>query len=373
VNEEQKRHVKERYVLAKQKGVKFYPDIVYKDLLVSFAIFLLLVGLATFIGVANDPKADPNDASYIPRPEWYFLFLFEMLKFIPGSIEWVGTTIIPAIAILSLLLLPFIDKNPARFWKKRITALSIMSIVVFLIGGLTIRAVLTTPSQPESALASTLQEKYALGEELYNINCVECHGTEGEGGEVIGVAGLEGVTIKAISSEDVLFTRTDDTFYNIIDYGQPNLMMPPFGKGYKGELTPVEMESIVTYMRYVWDARMALPKEAQTASTIPTLKEGDVAVYDVHVEPIVKRYCISCHRPGKTNNNYIMQSYTETMTSGDHAPNVIQGDLNSNLIRMLHREEIEAGGAMPPTKPLPTELIKIFENWVLNQALQTVQ
>lgn len=79
MNEEQKQLYNERYLQAKQKGVKFWPDIIYKDLIFSFAIFLLLVGLATFIGVAREPRADPSDLSYIPRPEWYFLFLFKIL------------------------------------------------------------------------------------------------------------------------------------------------------------------------------------------------------------------------------------------------------------------------------------------------------
>jgi len=56
------------------------------------------------------------------------------------------------------------------------------------------------------------------------------------------------------------------------------------------------------------------------------------------------------------------------MTSGDHAPNIVPGDLTSNLIRMLHREEIESGGPMPPTKPLKDEWIAIWERWVLGGA-----
>jgi quinol-cytochrome oxidoreductase complex cytochrome b subunit len=106
MDEEQKKQYLEKYAQAKQKGVKFFPDIIYKDLLVSLAIFILLILLATFVGVASEPKADPSDTSYIPRPEWYFLFLFEMLKFVPGKLEWVGATVVPGIAVLVLFLLP---------------------------------------------------------------------------------------------------------------------------------------------------------------------------------------------------------------------------------------------------------------------------
>ncbi len=373
MNDEQKKNILEKYHHAKQKGVKFFPDIIYKDMAVSFAIFLFLVGLAAFVGVTLEPPADPADNTYIPRPEWYFLFLFEFLKFIPGSLEWVGTAVIPLAAIILLFVLPFVDKNPYRFWKKRTRLIIIMAVIVLGIIGLTVRAVYTTPVQAETSVATTLQDKISLGQDLYSVNCVECHGPDGEGGEIVGVAGLEGTVIKAIHSEDEIYTNTDETLFNIIDYGQPNLKMPPFGKAYGGELSKGEIEAIVTFMRYTWDNRVELPKEAQTAGTIQPLKEGEIASYEQHIAPIVKRYCISCHRAGKVNNNYLMTTYQEILTSGDHAPNIIKGDMNSNMILMLHRQEIDAGRPMPPTKTLDSDLIAIFENWVMNGMPETAQ
>jgi len=59
------------------------------------------------------------------------------------------------------------------------------------------------------------------------------------------------------------------------------------------------------------------------------------------------------------------------MTSGDNAPNIIAGDLGNNTIRMLHREDIEAGGPMPPTKALKPEYIEIYERWVMGGAPNT--
>lgn len=366
MNEEQKQIYLKKYKDAKQKGVKFWPDIIYKDLLVSFALFLLLLGLALFAGVPNEPKADPSDTAYIPRPEWYFLFLFEMLKFFPGELEWIGTFILPALAVLALFLLPFFDRNPARHWAKRRFGVTFMSLVVVGMVGLTVRAVVTTPPQEEEELvATTITEQIIAGEGLYGEFCVECHGAEGEGGEIKGVEGLEGVIVKAINTQDEMYTRNDATLFDIIAYGQPNLGMPPFGKAYGGELSVGEIEAIVTFMRYTWDDRVELPAEAAAASAMPTLGENEVPSYEVHIQPIVKRYCISCHRPGKKNNNYLMRTYEEIITTGDHAPNYITGDLGCNTIRMLYREEIEAGGPMPPTKALKPELIAIFERWVL--------
>ena len=373
MNEEQQNEYLEKYKEEKARGVKFYPDIIFKDMLPVIGLFLVLVGLAAFVGVVNEPPADPSDSSYIPRPEWYFLFLFEMLKFFPGKIEWVGTFVLPTIAVLALLLLPFYDRSPFRHWSKRKFGTVFMSVIVLGMIGLTVRSVVTTPPQEESEIATTISGKVILGLDLYSVYCVECHGADGEGGEIIGVEGLEGVVVKSISSSDEMYTRSDQTFYQVIDYGQPDLGMPPFGLGYGGELGRGEIDAIVTFMRYTWDDRVEIPEEAAQAGAITELSPGEVPSYEVHVAPIIKRYCVSCHRPGKENNNYLMRDYVETMETGDNTPNVIPGDLNSNLILMLHREEIEAGGPMPPTKPLKQELIEIFELWVDGGAPETAE
>ncbi|HSF80245.1 MAG TPA: c-type cytochrome [Anaerolineales bacterium] len=371
MNEEQKQHYLTRYKKAKEQGEKFFPDAIYKDLLVSFAIFVLLIGLATFLGVANEPPADPSDSAYIPRPEWYFLFLFELLKYFPGQIEWVGTVILPGIAVLALLLLPFYDRSPFRHWKKRKFAVSFMSLVVIGMVSLTIMAVVTTPPVEEVALATSLSEQIVLGQDVYSVQCVECHGADGEGGEIVGVEGLEGVVLKPINSQDEMYTRSDETLYAVIDYGQPDLGMPPFGLGYGGELSRGDILALVNFMRYTWDDRAELPEEAAQAGAIPLPGPDEVPSYEVHIQPILKRFCISCHRPGKKNNNHLMGTYAELMTSGDNAPNITPGSLENNTIQMLYRNEIEAGGPMPPTRPLKDEYIQVIERWILAGAPET--
>jgi len=378
MNDDFKKKYYEKYNQAKQKGVKFWPDIIYKDLIVSFGLFLLLIGLATFMGVAQEPKADPNDSSYIPRPEWYFLFLFEFLKYIPGEIEWVGTTLIPGIAIAALFLAPFIGKNHYRHWKNRKVGISIMIIVVIAIVGLTIQAVVTTPEQEEGTLAGSIAEQVVAGQDLYSIYCTECHGPDGEGGEIAGVEGLEGTFVKSISSQDEMWTRTDKTFFNIIDFGQQDLSMPPFGLGYGGELSKGEVDAIVTFMRYVWDERAEIPAEAIIG--IPPLAEGEIPSYEVHISALAKRYCISCHREGKVNNNYLMGSYEEMLTTGDNQGHIlIAGDLeNSYFIETIYQNAIfdangeQIIGPMPPTKSIKDEYIRIFEAWVLAGMPETI-
>lgn len=373
MNEEHKKNYHERYSQEKQKGVKFYPDIVYKDVIIAFGIFILLVLLATFVGVANEPKADPNDTAYIPRPEWYFLFLFEFLKFVPGSIEWIGAAVLPGIVVLLLLLLPFIDRNPYRYWKKRKFAVAVMTVTMIGIVALTIMAVVNTPPKEETeSIATTITEKIILGEELYGLHCVECHGADGEGGEIVGVEGLEGVFVKAINSQDEMYTRSDKTLYTIIDYGQPDLGMPPYGRGYGGELGPGEMEAIVAFMRYTWDDRVEIPEEASAASALPPLGPDEIPSCEEYIIPIAKRYCVSCHRPGKENNDYYMTTCEEIMETGANSPNVIPGDINSIILMSIRREDLSSldpeVGPMPPTKELKSELAEIFERWVMGGA-----
>ena len=366
MNEEQKKLYKEKYTQEKQNGVKFWPDIIYKDLVISIALFIILVIMATWIGVSQEPKADPSDSAYIPRPEWYFLFLFQMLKYFPGTLEWLGTTIIPIIAVLALFLLPFFDRSPRRFWKARPWAISIMSVLVVGIVALTILAVATTPPQEVTGtIAGTVSEQILAGQDLYSVNCTECHGPNGEGGEVKGVEGLEGYIMKAINTKDEMYTRNEQTFTDIISYGQPDLGMTPFARAYGGPLGPSDIEAIVTFMRYTWDDRVELPKEVAAANAIPTLAPGEIPSYEVHISAIQRRYCVSCHRAGKKNNNYIMDNYDDTIKTGDHAPDLIAGDLLCNTMQMLNRVEgLEAGNPMPPTRALPPELIAIYQAWI---------
>jgi mono/diheme cytochrome c family protein len=178
------------------------------------------------------------------------------------------------------------------------------------------------------------------------------------------VEALEGVIVAPINAPDFIYTRTDRTIFNVIEYGQPDQNMPAFGLAYGGELKRDEIDAIVTFIRYTWDDRVEIPEEAVTGG-IPELGADEIPVYTIHVEPIIRRTCLSCHRPGKENNQYLMETYDEVINSGDNAPNLIASDLGCNLIRMLYREEIDAGGPMPPSKQLKEAWVEIFERWVM--------
>ncbi len=170
MNEQEKKDSLEKYQQAKKKGVPFFPDIVFKDAVVSLGIFLLLIALAYFVGAPLEARANPADTTYTPRPEWYFLFLFQLLKYFPGKLEVVGVIIIPTLAILVLALLPFLDRGPRRHFLNRpvisVVTVFAVAVVVFL----TIQSALEAPPPVEV----TSGDQTAA---LYAANCAPCHGS----------------------------------------------------------------------------------------------------------------------------------------------------------------------------------------------------
>jgi ubiquinol-cytochrome c reductase cytochrome b subunit len=102
-------------------------------------IFILVaVILALVFPVGLDDPADPTDNLYVPKPEWYFMALYQLLKYFPGKLEIIATAIIPAGGIIVLLILPFIDKNPEKRPRKIPIAMVIMVFAVVAIISLTI-------------------------------------------------------------------------------------------------------------------------------------------------------------------------------------------------------------------------------------------
>jgi ubiquinol-cytochrome c reductase cytochrome b subunit len=95
-------------------GPAFFPWHVIKDTVVMAAVFASLFTLAAMVPAHLDEIANPADASYIPRPEWYFLALFQLLKYFPGPLEPVGTLVIPGLVAGFLFLLPFLDRGAER-------------------------------------------------------------------------------------------------------------------------------------------------------------------------------------------------------------------------------------------------------------------
>ncbi len=131
----QKRQIKEQL---EHSDELFYPSFLFKEIFVMMLIFILVaVILAIYFPVELGNPADPTDNQFIPKPEWYFLALYELLRFFPGKLEFVATAIIPGGALMLMFLLPFIDKHPEQRPRKRPVAMTILIISVTAIVVLT--------------------------------------------------------------------------------------------------------------------------------------------------------------------------------------------------------------------------------------------
>jgi len=138
---------------AEEPKKRFYPEQVFKDTLAAFAYTMVLVLFANFAQLGLGSLADPTDTRYIPRPEWYFLFLFEMLKLFQGPLEVLGAVILPNLAIVALILVPFFDRARALEVRKRTVAITVVVLATIGWAGLTQRAIATTPPSMEDPLA----------------------------------------------------------------------------------------------------------------------------------------------------------------------------------------------------------------------------
>jgi mono/diheme cytochrome c family protein len=169
MNQKEKRDYLEQYNREKQEGEHFFPDALVRDALVSLAVFLALVALAYFVGAPLEARADPSDATYTPRPEWYFLFLFQLLKYFPGRLEVVGVIVLPGLALALLVLLPFLDRGPKRHFLHRPVVSGVASFLVLAVLGLSLQAVREAPPPAAPQQGDPVAALYAQ-------NCASCHG-----------------------------------------------------------------------------------------------------------------------------------------------------------------------------------------------------
>lgn len=171
MDEREKQELLESYGRAKAKGVPFFPNALFKDAVVALLLFLILVALAFFVGAPLEAQADPSDSSYTPRPEWYFLFLFQLLKYFPGQLEVVGVFVIPTLAVLLLLALPFLDSSRRRHFTSRPLVTGAAAAFAVGVVFLTVQALVEQP--PPVGVAPGDQTAA-----LYSENCAPCHGAQ---------------------------------------------------------------------------------------------------------------------------------------------------------------------------------------------------
>ena len=171
------------YSLLKAQGKPFFPYAVAKDSIMAVFVLVAIITMSIMFGAELGPKADPTTTTYVPRPEWYFFFLFEVLRVIkPAVLTPLATIGVPTICMILMFLLPFIDRGPERRPERRPVATTFGIFVIVAMAYLTyLGAAAGSPNEIEWEVS----REYEAGKLVAaQSGCLACHkiGENGNGG-----------------------------------------------------------------------------------------------------------------------------------------------------------------------------------------------
>jgi ubiquinol-cytochrome c reductase cytochrome b subunit len=235
----------------------FYPAQAARDVTVAAIVLAALAAVAWFVAAPLDGPADPADASYIPRPEWYFLGLFQLLKYFPGRWEVVGAMVLPGIALTLLVLLPWLDRSRDRDPRRRPLVLVAVAAAVCAVVTLT---ALGWRDTPDGAADASWSLREIGGRTITAAAaCTRCHAGAGMADPLESISlgrGPEWTTAHAIDPEVIA----------------PGIREPPV------QLNEREAAAIAAYVRQLSRAPYpGFPPAVEIAATV------------------FARYCVGCH------------------------------------------------------------------------------
>ena len=138
MNNREKESYLRDYSIMKAQGKPFFPYAVAKDAAMACVVMAVIIAMAIVFGAELGPRADPTTTTYVPRPDWYFFFLFELLRVVkPAELTPLATIGIPTLALIFVLLLPFYDRSPERRPERRPVATTAGILAIFAMGYLT--------------------------------------------------------------------------------------------------------------------------------------------------------------------------------------------------------------------------------------------
>ncbi|HMM48621.1 MAG TPA: c-type cytochrome [Miltoncostaeaceae bacterium] len=182
----QKEYYKRDYAQAKAEGKPFFPYAIYKDHLIALLAVAAVIAMAIWQRMEVGDPVDPATESYDPRPEWYFLFLFQLLKIFKGQDVFtpviMATFIVPNVLMGLLIALPFIDRGPERRLNKRPVAVATAILVVISLVYLTHKGSQAGAGGEEGITFTNLTPEAEAGMELFlTSGCTSCHQMKGVG------------------------------------------------------------------------------------------------------------------------------------------------------------------------------------------------
>ena len=234
-------YLKEYHELTKKDGIPFVPGAVWKDLFFGGFILLSIAACALYFGpFGPSGPPDPTIIQTAPRPDFFFLWLYAVLSFLPPSMETPALLIGPVVGILALLLLPFVFGEGEKSWRRRPVAVLTILFVAVVLGTFT-RLAEHTPWSPVMDAWSGipipsefLHHRTALerqGALVFQVKqCHNCHSLDNQGGK-------RGPTLDAVAVR-----LTPDQLIRQVIQGGGN--MPAYGKN----LSPAETTALVAFL-----------------------------------------------------------------------------------------------------------------------------
>jgi mono/diheme cytochrome c family protein len=233
----------------KERGKPFYPYAMFHDTIMSLVVVVVIICLAVIwkwsawpihhdpttkglLGPGVDPPADPGTTSFVPRPDWYFYFLFYLLRIFkwPESV-FLGTVGVPTIALMLLIGLPFLDRRRARKPSQRPVAmvagvLTILSMAILTWKGATAKEALASEviqDVPNWVKAEHLPPSALPGAHLFaTAGCTACHTYNGAGGSNLGAPDLTAIGTRNLGIATQIKHLQDPSSVT------PGSPMPPF-------------------------------------------------------------------------------------------------------------------------------------------------
>jgi quinol---cytochrome c reductase cytochrome c subunit, bacillus type len=229
-----------------RRGKPFFPHAMFHDTVMSFFVVSVIIGLASLwyftsgeeagdsgvLGPRYAAEADPGTTQFIPRPDWYFYFLFYLLRIF----KWPETVIlatvgIPTILLILLIMVPFYDRRRERRIARRPVAVVAALLVVASMGILTYKGATAKESLgsenvalvPQWVQQQGLSDKGQQGAEIFaQAGCMGCHTYLGAGTPNLGAPDL---TAEGTKNRGVEFQISHLKCPSCVNPGSP---MPPF-------------------------------------------------------------------------------------------------------------------------------------------------
>ena len=183
MNQAEKEQYLREYGLLKNAGKPFFPYAVAKDSLMAVIVMIVIMLLSLLFGAELGPKVNPTSTTYVPRPDWYFFFLFEVLRVMKNVPKFtpMATIGVPTLCMIGLFLLPLYDRSPERLITRRPIALAAGLATIACIAFLTYSGANTgspnSVSLPApSGLTASQRATFAAGEIVVGESgCEACH------------------------------------------------------------------------------------------------------------------------------------------------------------------------------------------------------